>query len=148
MLADYKLYWDPKSNLLFFPSYETELVEGSEKDLTKLFKVQKYRPIKSLEKDGFPHFEAVKIASFGTWGLMGWCKTLILKKLMSTIDSTKDEDELFEKKAVNSMFRDFVKAHPSFRNARFPPENSDLLFKNSGVPLLAKIRKPSKRVKP
>lgn len=144
MLADYKLYWDPKSNLLFFPQYETELLEGDPKDPSMKFKVRKYKPDHSLEKYGYPYFEAVKIASFGTWGTFGWDEDSILKRLLSTINSDKDEDEFFAKKNDNALFREFAKAYPPFRNARFPPEKSDLLFKDSGVPLMAKIRKPRK----
>ena len=29
MLSDYKLYWDPKSNLLFFPQCDTTRSDGA-----------------------------------------------------------------------------------------------------------------------
>lgn len=142
MLADYKLYWDPKSNLLFFPQYDTSLLKGDPKDPSTRFKVQKYRPAFDLEKYGYPHFEAVLIACFGTWGAFGWTNEAILKCFIDTIDSDNEEDWFFAKNENNEAFREFAKANPSFRNAKFPPEKSDLLFKDSGVPLKAKIRKP------
>ena len=142
MLADMKLYWDPKSNLLFFPEYETEPVEGDDRKMT--FELRKYRPCSGCGLDGYPWFEAVKIASFGTWGIMGWDEESIIYSLLKSVNTTSKADEFYEKHAVNVLLRKFVKANPSFKRVRFAKKKE----LSSGVPKAARIRKPAKRVKP
>ena len=150
MLADYKLYWDPKSNLLFFPQYDTKPVRGFAKK--PLFSVCRFRPYEGCGLGGYPWFEAVKIASFGTWGLLTYglrakkigkdLGKIIARDIVLAMSSRKKSDELFTNAKCNAAFREFAKANPSLRDARFAEPGSKLVLKASGIPRSARIPKP------
>lgn len=112
MLADHKLYWDPKSNLLFIPGFETE-ADGETQP--RGFAIKQFRQSHFLAEKGYsyPSFEAVLLASFGTWGLLGYAYGEILKDLMRP-NSLK-----FADKDVRANFRKFVKDHPELKDTRF-----------------------------
>ena len=61
----------------------------------------------------YPSFEAVLLASFGTWGLLGYPYEQILK------DFTDLKGPGFKNKSVRANFRKFVEDHPKFKNTRF-----------------------------
>lgn len=112
MLADHKLYWDPKSNLLFFPAFETEAVGETQ---PRGFAVERFRPCGFIIEKGYsyPSFEAVLLASFGTWGLLGYAYEEILK------DFTRLEGPGFKHADVRANFRKFVEDNPKFKDTRF-----------------------------
>lgn len=112
MLADYKLYWDPKSNLLFIPTFETTGARGVH---PRRFDIEKFRPCDFLAERGilYPSFKAVLLANFGTWGLVGYAHSEILK------DFTRLNGPGFVDKGVRANFQKFVEDHPNFKNTRF-----------------------------
>lgn len=106
MLADYKLYYCPKSNKLFIPGYETEPVSGKH---SNRFPIEKFRPSSgcNFTKD-YPWFEAILLCSFGTWGLMGWDNDGIIEKF------TDEKNPPFKSKKTQCAFKDFIKQYPKF----------------------------------
>lgn len=112
MLANYKLYWDPKSNLLFIPGFETE-ADGETQP--RGFAVERFRPCGFITEKGYsyPSFEAVYITCFGTWGLLGYPRSHILRDLISS------KGPGFTDQDVRANFRKFVEDRPEFRNTRF-----------------------------
>lgn len=115
MLADHKLYWDPKSNLLFIPGFETEAVGETQ---PRGFAIERFRPCDFITEEGYnyPSFEAVLLASFGTWGLMGYAYEELLK------DLTRPEGPEFKDADVRANFRKFIEDHPEFKDTRFATE--------------------------
>lgn len=108
MLDEHRLYWDPKSNLLFFPDFETE---ASCETQPRGFVVERFYP---KENDDYPSFEAVYLARFGRWDTCGCCfRESILKKLVNFDDSGYQDAD------VRTNFRKFVEEHPEFRSTRF-----------------------------
>lgn len=112
MLADYKLYWDPKSNLIFFPAFETEAVGETQ---PRGFAVERFRPCGFLAEKGYryPSFEAVLLASFGTWGIFEFGYEDILKAL------TSPEGPEFKDADVRDNFRKFLTDNPKFKDTRY-----------------------------
>lgn len=134
MLADYKLYWDPKSNMLFIPDYDTKPIDGDTKDN---FSVRRFRPFESLEKYGneYPWFEAVLICSFGTWGLVGIGLMSVAERLRKYAKSRRKRDRVFTQDRINRKFLEFTKEHPEFANTGFD-------VGKVRVPKSARIRRP------
>lgn len=112
MLANYKLYWDPKSNLLFIPGFETE-ADGETQP--RGFAVERFRPCSYITEEGYsyPSFEAVHLVSFGTWGLLGYPRSHILR------DLTRPKGFDFAEQDMRNSFRKFVKDNPKFKDTRF-----------------------------
>lgn len=112
MLADHKLYWDPKSNLLFIPRFETVAVGETQ---PRGFAIERFRPCDFITEKGYsyPSFKAVLLASFGTWGLLGYAYEEILK------DFTRPEGPGFADQDVRDNFRKFVEDNPKFKDTRY-----------------------------
>lgn len=113
MLEEHRLYWDPRSNLLFFPTFETVSVGGAQ---PRNFAVERFRPCDALVGDdgNCLFFEAVFIARFGRWDTCGCCfRESVLKKLVNY------EDYGFHDADVRANFRKFVEDDPKFKDTRF-----------------------------
>ena len=126
-MTEIKLYWDPKSNLLFFPDFETKPVKETK---PRDFVVERFRPCDTLVGDeGDYSFEAVYIARFGRWDVCGCCfRESTLRKLVNYKDSG------FQDADMRANFRKFVEDHPRFENTRFATDEDDCV---SGVPMTA-----------
>lgn len=127
MLEEHKLFWDPRSNLLFIPTFETVSVEETQ---PRGFAVERFRPCDALVgDDGNYSFEAVLLARFGRWDTCGCCfHESTLKKLVNY------KDYGFQSEDMRADFQKFVDAHPKFQNTRFATKEDDCV---SGVPMTA-----------
>lgn len=141
MLADCKLYWDPESNLLFFPEFETTRSDGA--DTTGDFDVHEFRP-DCPGISGCPRFNAVMMFSFGTWGLLP--RERILGCLKKAVDAclAGRRMRLYRDKSTNMLFRRFVKSSPEIGDARFAVAGDCAKRRGWGIPLTAKIGKRKK----
>lgn len=108
MLADYVMYWDPKSNKLFFPSFESLPVGRTFSD----FRIRKFKPFRHLE-GRYPRFKAVDITHFGTWGLFGFNEDEFLRKYIRKGKSP------YRNATITERFRKFIKKHPELKDATF-----------------------------
>lgn len=131
MLADYKMYWDPKSNRLFFPKYETEPASISDHD-DYAFNIERFKQSSYLESKGetYPTFEAVLMVVFGTWGLIGFSSSAFLEKYIRQGKSP------YKTEKMTKNYQDFLELHPEFKEAEFatPDENGH------GVPTQAIVK--------
>lgn len=126
MLLDYIMYWDPKSNKLFFPAFGSVPVGRSFSD----FRTRKFKPVEFLEGK-YPRFEAVDIAHFGTWGLVGFNKEGFLRKYIRKGKSPYRDATIAER------FRKYIKKHPELKDATFADAKD--CDGDSGIPRSAVI---------
>lgn len=143
MLADYKFYWDPKGNLLFFPQCDTTRSDGA--DTTGDFEVHEFRPDDAHcpRISGCPRFSAVLMFSFGTWGLLQFSDERIIEDLRKAIDACKTGERmsLYRNKSTNVLFRKFVKDHPEIVDVGFAVDGDCAKRHGWGVPKTAVVRR-------
>lgn len=145
MLADYKLYWDPKSNLLFFPQCDTTRSDGAK--TTGDFNVHEFRPDDACcpRISSCPRFNAVLMFSFGTWGLIQYPEKRILEDLRKAVDEcrtgVKTRLSLYKNKSTNVLFRKFVEANPDIADVRFAVDGDCAKRRGWGIPKTAIVRK-------
>lgn len=109
MLADYRLYWDPRSNKLFIPAFDTKPVTpGNETE----FVIDRFRPTHEGCRCR-PWFEAVYMGSFGTWGLVGVSYTSIIKCF------TDLKRNIFGSKDMENKRKEFMMKFPQFKEVTF-----------------------------
>lgn len=140
MLANYKLYWCPKSNKLFIPGYDTEPVTAGN---TTEFIIEKFRPLQGCKIDHYSWFEAIHMVSFGTWGLMGHSNESIIKCL------TDPKCRAFDSEYMADKLKEFIIKFPQFKEVTFATADDCVKgnIPKTAVVAKAKASKSKKRTK-
>lgn len=126
MLLDYIMYWDPKSNKLFFPTFDSVPIGRPFSD----FRTRKFKPVEHLEGE-YPRFKAVDIAHFETWGLIGFDRGEFLRKYI------RKGKPPYRDATIAERFRKYIKKHPELKDATFVDKKD--CDGDSGIPRSAVI---------